>query len=143
MIKGKVTGDYEYHYEFRGDLNIPIAQNRTYLWTTQLDLSKGLWIIQVFIHFSLRNLNMEARILAEGQIVSSSGVHNADSSPTLETVSLLSVFDNVRVISGNSQDLRIYLRGGIGGGEVKNTGIVVFAYKKQEPRKRKQLKKSE
>jgi hypothetical protein len=136
MIAGKMTGDYEYHHEFRGTLNQNVAQNQTYTWATQLDLSRGLWIIQLFIEFSLHNLNIQTEMIAEGQTYNGSGIHNATSSPTIETVSLLSIFDNVRVSSRNPQDLRIFLRGGAGGGLLVNTGIVVFAYKKQLRQKR-------
>lgn len=135
MISGRITGDYEYSYESRGALNQNIGQNQLYTWATQLDLSKGLWMVQLLVKSSLRNLNIEfPYIVAEGQFFRSAGSHNAESSPTIETVSLLTIIDDLRIRSSNPQDLRVNFRGGIGGGRLVDAAIVLIAFKKKSSR---------
>ena len=44
----------------------PCRANQTKIWTTQLDISKGLWLVEIFTYFDLRNVLFRVQLIADG-----------------------------------------------------------------------------
>jgi hypothetical protein len=138
MIMGRITGDYEYYYENLGAAQpVAVRQNTTATLATQIDLSEGLWLIQAFVQCSVRNLQLRTFLIVGQQSFSGVPFSEAMMSQMRESVSFVSILDDVRITQGMAQIFRINLNGGAGGGEFKDVTIVLFAFKKQEPRKRR------
>lgn len=132
MLGGSLSGPYQWHTEFRGAQVIPVPAGRTATWTTEIDLPKGLWFVQVTTYFQLKNVNFQLQLHADGVIYGNgSGAHNSTASTELEVVTIPSIVDDVRVTSAGRQTIKVFMYAGAGGGAYGTTGIAVVAHKKR------------
>ena len=132
MLTGRTSGQYAYHYEFRGVLRETIPGGRHFMMSVPLDVSPGLWFITVTATFGLRNLNVMAQILPDNPERRGAGaVHNHTASPTFGPVTVVGHWDNVRVRRGTATEVRVFCSapGPRSGGELGERSLSIVAWK--------------
>lgn len=143
MLGGSFSGPYHWHSEFRGAQVTPVPAGRTGLWTTEIDLPKGLWFVQITTYFQMRNVGFQLQLHADGVVYGNgSGSHDSAASTQLEVVTIPSIIDDVRVTSKDLQTIKVFMRAGPGGGAYGTTGIAVVAHRKRSIAVKKKSRRS-